>query len=364
MLLIRPSLRLARSHLPALPTRRCLPTASVSQLFLETCSTSQRSFSIASILQQSDPVMSNPESVASSGSTEQDGLKEATPRFPITPVEGHTNPLGEGRKIRSAACLIIGDEILNGKTRDSNSHYFAKFCFAHGIDLKRIEVVADDEAEIAEAAARMVENYDFIITCGGIGPTHDDITYASLATAFNLTLKYDPETVQRMQKFSKNRKDIANQNEEQKEARNRMALFPHGENEEVEILYVDEEMWVPVVRIHGKLCVFPGIPRLYERMLNGLVDYLPLSAPDTSSFRHMIFTTMPESSIAPYLTTLQKRVKDEGIKIGSYPQIHIGVTVSLIGKNKGRVLELGQEIVEKLDGKVVVGDEDSSEGKL
>ncbi|KAG8876405.1 hypothetical protein FRB97_004208 [Tulasnella sp. 331] len=301
--------------------------------------------------------------IGPSETAENNSSELVLPRFRVTPTRGHTEPLGQGKTIQTAACLIIGDEILNGKTRDSNSHYFAKFCFDHGIDLKRIEVIADEEPEIVEAATRMAKIYDFIITCGGIGPTHDDITYASLASAFNLTLKHDSETIHRMTELSKNRDDIANQTEEQKTARNRMALFPNGEKNEVEILHVDEEMWVPVIRIHGKLCVFPGVPRLYERMLEGLKPYLPLPAADTSSFRHMIFTTMPESSIAPYLTSLQSRVRAEGVRVGSYPQVQSGVTVSLIGKHKGRVLELGQEVMEKLEGKVVVAEETPSGSK-
>jgi molybdopterin-biosynthesis enzyme MoeA-like protein len=88
-------------------------------------------------------------------------------------------------KISTAACLIIGDEVLggkvfgtptedrvtNGQTVDTNSAFFAKYCFSLGIALKRIEVIADDEAEIVEAVRRMSSNYDFVVTSGGIGPT-------------------------------------------------------------------------------------------------------------------------------------------------------------------------------------------------
>merc|ERR1712093_457808 len=84
--------------------------------------------------------------------------------------------------------LIIGDEVLGGKTVDTNSAYMAKFCFQLGMALKRIEVIADDEDEIVEAVKRMSTNYDFVVTSGGIGPTHDDITYQSIAKAFSLPL--------------------------------------------------------------------------------------------------------------------------------------------------------------------------------
>lgn len=73
--------------------------------------------------------------------------------------------------IHTAGCIIIGDEVLGGKTVDTNSAYFAKFCFKLGIALKRIEVIGDDEEEIVEAVRRMSSNYDFVVTSGGIGPT-------------------------------------------------------------------------------------------------------------------------------------------------------------------------------------------------
>ncbi|TFK53048.1 Molybdopterin binding protein [Heliocybe sulcata] len=271
--------------------------------------------------------------------------------FEVTAVP--KNPLGEGRYIKTAACLIIGDEILNGKTLDKNSNYFARFCFENGIDLKRIEVVPDEEDDIVEASRRMVQKYDFVITSGGIGPTHDDITYASLATAFNQGLVHHQETLRRMMEMSKNRPWITQQTEEQRTARERMALFP----EKGEVLFVHKDLWVPVVRLEGKLCIFPGIPGLYQRMLDSLVPYLPLPPPSERPFRLQVFTSLPESSIAPYLTELQKRVKNEGVRVGSYPLLRQGVYVSLIARDEKRVRELGDEVVKKLQGKVMTEEE-------
>jgi molybdopterin-biosynthesis enzyme MoeA-like protein len=93
------------------------------------------------------------------------------------------------RTISTAGCLVIGDEVLSSKTMDTNSAHFgfgppahpsetnllAKYCFELGIELKRIEVIADDEGEIVEAVRRMSKNYDMVVTSGGIGPTHDDL---------------------------------------------------------------------------------------------------------------------------------------------------------------------------------------------
>ncbi|TFK89524.1 Molybdopterin binding protein [Polyporus arcularius HHB13444] len=271
--------------------------------------------------------------------------------FPVSPVP--ENPLGEGRYIRTAAALMIGDEILNGKTLDRNSNYFARFCFENGIELKRIEVIPDEEDDIVEAARRLVKNYDFVITSGGIGPTHDDITYQSLAKAFDQPLEYHAETLRRMNEMIKYRMDIANQTDEQRKARERMALFPAR----AEVLYIAPDVWVPVVRLEGKLCVFPGIPKLFQRMLDGLAAYLPLPPASERPFRQQIFTSLPESSIAPFLTNLQARTKSAGVRVGSYPLLSKGVYVSLIGRDVATVKEIAEEVAKELQGRLVSEEE-------
>lgn len=267
--------------------------------------------------------------------------------FPRSP-----RPERPSQPVKTAAALMIGDEILNGKTQDTNSHYFALRCFEHGIDLKRIEVIPDDQDQIVEAARRLAANFDLVITSGGIGPTHDDITYSSLAVAFGQQLKLSDEVRHRMTALSMYRKEhLDNQTEEQRAARERMALFPS----EAEILFVVEDLWVPIVRLEYKLCVLPGIPSLFRRLVDALLqNYVPL--PAQRPFRHMVFTTLPESSIAPFLTALQQRVKTEGVRIGSYPSFQKGVTVSLIGNDETRVRELGVEVCREIHGTVVTKD--------
>ncbi|KAF9467681.1 MoaB/Mog domain-containing protein [Collybia nuda] len=293
--------------------------------------------------------------------------------FPISPIP--KNPLGEGRYIRTAAALIIGDEILNGKTLDRNSNYFARYCFEQGVELQRIEVISDDENQIIEASRRMVRNYDFVITSGGIGPTHDDITYASLAKSFNQSLIHHTETLKRMEAMSRTRKWNAQrntqQNAEQRTAYQRMALFP----ENAEVIFVGTDIWVPVVRLEGKLCILPGIPTLFQRMLTGLTPFLPLPPVNERPMRIQVFTDRPESMIAPYLTTLQKEVKPNGIQIGSYPVMGKGVFVSLIGKKaRARESEAGDASgedylmgvardVERQTGGKIVSDEEVAQKK-
>jgi len=307
--------------------------------------------------------MSRPSSPTDGPSSE--AITTSTPpspnvKFKVSAVP--KNPLGKDRCIRTAAALIIGDEILNGKTLDRNSHCFAQYCFENGIDLKRIEVIADNEEEIVEASRRLVDKYDFVVTSGGIGPTHDDITYESLAKAFNQKLVHHKETIRRMDEINQNRKWVDTQSAQQLAATHRMALFP----EKAEVIYVVEDIWVPVVRLEGKLCIFPGIPSLFRKMLHNLTPFIPLPPKDQRPLRILIFTERPESMIAPYLTSLQERLKSQGIQVGSYPVLYKGVFVSLIGRdltpiaegeNKVWLAEVAKEVEQEVEGRVVSEEE-------
>ena len=97
--------------------------------------------------------------------------------------------------IVTAAVLVIGDEILSGRTKDKNIGYIADYLTAIGIDLKEVRVVADDAPAIVEALDALREKYTYVFTTGGIGPTHDDITADCVAKAFGVTLEFHPEAV-------------------------------------------------------------------------------------------------------------------------------------------------------------------------
>ena len=96
----------------------------------------------------------------------------------------------------SASMLVIGDEILSGRTRDSNMHYLAIELTKVGIDLKEVRVISDLEVEIVQAVTQLSEKYDYVFTSGGIGPTHDDITADAIGLAFNLEVKVCAEAKQ------------------------------------------------------------------------------------------------------------------------------------------------------------------------
>ncbi|KAA8571286.1 hypothetical protein EYC84_000610 [Monilinia fructicola] len=248
------------------------------------------------------------------------------------------------RTIHTAACLIIGDEVLGGKTVDTNSAYLAKFCFKHGINLKRVEVIADEEEEIVEAVRRMSNNYDFVVTSGGIGPTHDDITYQSIGNAFGLKLKLHQEAYERMKRLSKPHPRQPNFNWDEdtpaKKAKLRMVELPLDESRDV----------------------------LFEQLLEGLKpSLLPrLTDPEGKGIcRILISTPMSESGVAPYLTELAARVEAKGIKVGSYPRWgKAHNTVTLVGRDREYLESLIAEVEKNVDGhRVSVEGEDDVEGE-
>ncbi|GFF52945.1 molybdopterin binding domain protein [Aspergillus udagawae] len=267
------------------------------------------------------------------------------------------------KTIHTAACLIIGDEVLGGKTIDTNSAFFAKYCFSLGIQLKRVEVIADDESEIIEAVRRMSNNYDFVVTSGGIGPTHDDITYESIAKAFNLPLKLHTLAFERMKRLSKPHPMQPQFDWDTPSpgltAKLRMVYLPHDENlpAESQALFVADDMWVPIAVVNGNVHILPGVPRLFERLLEHLKPVLlpRLANPEGKGiYRYLFSTPLPESAVAPYLTDLAARASAHGVKVGSYPRWgNKRNTVTLVGTDKAFMDSVIAEVEENVQGKKV-----------
>ncbi|GAB7361745.1 hypothetical protein MBLNU230_g1791t2 [Neophaeotheca triangularis] len=277
------------------------------------------------------------------------------------------------RTINTAACLIIGDEVLGGKTVDTNSAWFAKYCFSLGINLKRVEVIADDEGEIIEAVRRMSTNYDFVVTSGGIGPTHDDITYQSIARAFDLPLVLHQKAFERMKRLSKPHPSQKNfswdEDTPDRRAKLRMIELPYDEKlpDEQQVVFAAEDLWVPINIVNGNVHIFPGIPRLFEKMLTGLKPALlpRLTDPEGKGVHRILFSTpMAESAVAGYLTELSGKVEPKGIKVGSYPRWGKSRnTVTLVGRDKDFMESLVPEVEKAVEGnRITTEGEDDSEG--
>lgn len=228
------------------------------------------------------------------------------------------------RQIRSAGCLIIGDEVLNGKILDTNLFEFAKYCFNElAIPLKKTIVCGDDKVDIIKSLQILRdEKCDFIVTSGGIGSTHDDITYESLAEAFHVPCALDEETVQKMNKLRGSY--LQTLQKPQREAFYRMATIPQDSNDvSVLKLYTDQSLWVPIVGIDSQVYILPGVPQLFKQLLPGLGESVKSRVLAMNYRRCFVKTTSSESNLAPFLGELQRKCNAKygtgKMKLGSYP---------------------------------------------
>ncbi|KAF2152415.1 3'-phosphoadenosine 5'-phosphosulfate sulfotransferase [Myriangium duriaei CBS 260.36] len=274
--------------------------------------------------------------------------------------------------LHTAACLIIGDEVLNGKTKDSNSAYLARYCFSLGINLQRVEVIADDADEISEAVVRMSNRYNAVFTSGGIGPTHDDITYQSIASAFNLPLVLHDEAFERMKKLSRPHPSQPNFSYDTPspalDAKKRMVILPYDSSvpDKDQVRFVADDLWVPVSVVNGNVHILPGVPRLFERLLDGLRPVLAprVADPGGKGTTRILFSTpLAESEVAGYLTELSEKVKEKGIKVGSYPRWGKGRnTVTLVGRDGEYMESLVKEVEKGVKGRRVGREDEDDEG--
>jgi len=257
------------------------------------------------------------------------------------------------------------------QTVDTNSTYFAKFCFSLGINLKRIEVIADDESEIIEATRRMSEHYDLVVTSGGIGPTHDDITYQSIANAFGLPLVLHDDALRRMKLISRphaSQPDFSyDVPSPALEAKLRMVRLPTDKSRDLDsqVLFVDENLWVPISVVNGNVHILPGVPRLFEKLLDGMKPLLlpRLTDPEGKGiYRILISTPLAESAVAEYLTALAAKVEPKGVKVGSYPRWGKGRnTVTLVGRDQEFIDSLIPEVEKNVKGIAVTTEDEADE---
>ena len=199
----------------------------------------------------------------------------------------------------TAALVIIGNEILSGRTQDKNLAHLAMKLNAAGIQLREVRVVPDIEAEIVAAVNAVRARYDYVFTTGGIGPTHDDITTASIAAAFGVAVIRHPEAEAALR---------AHYGAEINDARLKMAEVPEGAT-----LIPNAISVAPGFRMEN-VFVFAGVPRIMQAMLDAALPHLVGGATVHSA---SIATNLLEGTIAAGLTEIQARYAD--VDIGSYP---------------------------------------------
>jgi molybdenum cofactor synthesis domain-containing protein len=203
-------------------------------------------------------------------------------------------------EIITAAVLVIGDEILSGRTKDKNIGYIAEYLTAIGIDLKEVRVVADDESAIVEALNTLRDRYTYVFTTGGIGPTHDDITADCVAKAFGVGIDHDPRAVALLRA----RFGAADLNE----ARMRMARIPDGAD-----LIPNKVSTAPGFRI-GNVFVMAGVPAIMQTMLDAAAATLRTG---TKMLSESVRADAREGDIGGPLGNVAKA--HPGTSIGSYP---------------------------------------------
>lgn len=203
------------------------------------------------------------------------------------------------KKIVTASLLIIGNEILSGRTQDKNLSHLALKLNDAGIQLREVRVVPDIEGEIVDAVNALRAKFDYVFTTGGIGPTHDDITTASIAKAFGVAVIRHPEAEAALR---------AHYGAEINEARLKMSEVPVGAT-----LIPNAISVAPGFRMEN-VFIMAGVPRIMQAMLDAIIPHLEGGATVLSA---SIATNLLEGTIADGLTDIQNRYMD--IDIGSYP---------------------------------------------
>jgi len=229
-----------------------------------------------------------------------------------------------------AALIIIGNEVLSGRTQDANLQYLALGLNEVGVQLKEVRVIPDDEAEIIATINALRAKVDYVFTTGGIGPTHDDITSESVAKAFGVPLLRDPRAVALLKTVIKP--------ENLNEARLRMANIPEGAS-----LINNPVSAAPGFNI-GNVYVMAGVPRIMQAMFDGIKHTLKGGSKVLSK---AVTLHIGEGSIAVALKDIQSR--NPSVDIGSYPFTRdsgYGTVIVARGTDAALVAAVSSEVAE------------------
>ncbi|HEV7371975.1 competence/damage-inducible protein A [Arenibaculum sp.] len=247
----------------------------------------------------------------------------------------------------TAAILVIGNEILSGRTQDANLAFLARRLTGIGVRLREARVVPDDADEIVAALDALRSRYDHVFTTGGIGPTHDDITSACVARAFGVPLERNPEAVRRLEAHYG---DPAMLNA----ARLRMAEIPAGAT------LIDNPVSAAPGFTIGNVHVLAGVPTIMQAMFDGIAAGLKGGDPVHA---RTVTCSLAEGTLAEGLGALQDRYP--GLEIGSYPWFRnrqFGVSLVLRGTDVAELDRATEELcglVRSLGGEPEVGGGDA-----
>tara|TARA_Y100000816_G_scaffold255427_1_gene208236 strand:+ start:330 stop:1079 length:750 start_codon:yes stop_codon:yes gene_type:complete len=239
--------------------------------------------------------------------------------------------------IVNAAILIIGNEILSGRTQDTNTSTLANWLNSIGVKVNEVRIVPDIEKKIIDTLNILRAENDYVFTTGGIGPTHDDITAQSVAKAFDLKYEIHKEAFKILEAYYKT--------SEFNEGRQKMVWMP--ENAE---LILNPTSGAPGFSVNNVFCL-PGVPSILKSMLGGLKNRIVGGKPILS---HTISLRTVESEIASSLTKVQD--SNNEVEIGSYPFFHagkLGVSIVLRSEDQSKIDLCCSQILEFIKEKKI-----------
>jgi FAD synthetase len=203
---------------------------------------------------------------------------------------------------KTAGIVIIGNEVLSGKTRDTNSHFFCTELRQLGVEVQKISTIQDDVEIIGKEVATFSDRFDYVFTSGGVGPTHDDVTIEGVAHGLGVKVVRHPDIEGRM------RQRLGDQ---VNEARLRMANVPEGAT-----LLATEAPFAAIVKIRN-IYIFPGIPRILEERFHAIKERFR----DTPYYLKNVYVRYGEGVIASILNELL--VNFPNLMLGSYPVLEL-----------------------------------------
>ena len=233
-------------------------------------------------------------------------------------------------KKTNAAILIIGNEILSGRTQDTNTSTLSLWLNSIGVRVQEVRIIPDIEETIVNSVNSLRKIYDYVFTTGGIGPTHDDITAQSIAKAFNLDYEIHKEGYKILEKYYKPG--------EFNKGRQKMIWMPKNAK-----LLLNPTSGAPGFSVENVFCL-PGVPSILKSMLGGLKNDIVGGEPILS---HTISLKTVESEIANSLTKVQDNNKD--VEIGSYPFFQagkLGVSIVIRSENQNKIDNCSSQILD------------------
>ena len=237
----------------------------------------------------------------------------------------------------NAAILIIGNEILSGRTQDTNTSTLATWLNSIGVKVGEVRVIPDVEKTIVDTVTLLKKNYNYVFTTGGIGPTHDDITAKSVSKAFSLNYEIHKEAFKILQAYYKPG--------EFNEGRQKMTWMPSNAN-----LILNPTSGAPGFSVENVFCL-PGVPSILKSMLGGLKHKIIGGQPIKSL---TISLRTVESEIANSLTKVQD--ENNEVEIGSYPFFHagkLGVSIVIRSEDQLKIDKCNSQILKFVNEKKI-----------